>query len=175
MHTAMQSELQEVIERGNAPTAIEKEQPSEDLVTEILGELHQYAGEVRRDGLHIPSVFLMGECGPLTFFEDRNLQARGPRDKRFGSRDMFQALSHARSVTIVLFYPNCRTRIGQAHVERKMRTLQARLSEGAAIVVTTTSDRLRHWLDLSRGACAKDAKIEVFERTGIVRFVEGGL
>lgn len=148
----------------------------DDGVNHILDAVETVTSKINGNGLSIPPVFAMGEAGPVIVLEDRNARNKTPRSRRFDKAAVVEALTHSTSVTIIPYAPRARgARLGAARSGEHTLTLLTRLQAGGAIIVQTTSDRLRHWLEIARRNCRRGATIEYFDAVGVTRISEGGL
>lgn len=149
---------------------------TEDPVNELMKAAAVGAGKLESDGLRIPELFTLGENGPIIILEDRDKHAKVCRGRRFDTADMALVFQHARSVTIIPYGPRKNApRVGLVAADWQELTLHSRLLDGAAVIVLTTSDRVRHWSTEARTYCRPGAVVEFFDAKGVARVVEGGL
>ena len=156
----------------------EKFHPStnEDDVTRIVSALDEFSAKIYSDGLHLPPTFAFGERGPVLMIEDRDALAKTLRSRRFDADAVAEVFGHAVSVTLVPYAARSKgQRVGLSKGDVHDLTLIDRLQTGGAVIIRTTSDRLRHWLELARRHCRRGATIEYFDASGVSRVVEGGL
>lgn len=152
-----------------------QEENQSDPVESILAAARGIAGELGESGLKFPEVITFGPHGPVTIVDDRDRVVGRPRTRRFGIHDLSRALGAAASVSIVPYEKRSGRRIGKREANWQALTLGTRIAEGGAVVVLTTSDRVRHWLDEIRCRGGSDVVVELFDRSGVAKIVEGGV
>lgn len=151
-----------------------QEENALDPVENVLDAARGVAGELREWGVNPPKVIAFGPSGPITIIDDRDRAARRPRTCRFDSRDLTRALGAAASVSIIPYEKRGGRRVGRRSADWHALTLGTRLREGGAVVILTTSDRVRHWLEEARHRCNSEATLELYDRNGVAAMVEGG-
>lgn len=166
MHTVVPSEMQRLSVENIS-----------DPVQSHLDELKAYTSWVDETGFLIPDHFVLGHHGPVTIIEDRNAVVKRARTGRFAPEGLDDAFGHARSVSILPYAPrSSRGRLGvRTQANWHGLVLCDRLMSGAAVVVLTTSDRLRFWLEETWKYCPREAIVEYYDATGVRQVSEGGL
>ena len=150
---------------------------ADDPVEDLVSIVSTGAAKLLPDGLHLPEIVFMGDHGPVMLLEDRDKHTKQPRSRRFDKSDFEVALGEARSISILLYGPRKRSvRLGVAkQAIWHAFTLQSRLMDGGALLVLTTSDRLRFWATAAVAKSRRGTSIEFYDANGVMRIAEGGL